>query len=370
MLGWVCGCEVAPPALRDDPRVSFRVAVAGAPVGSFLGVWGDAAARRAFVAGGYVGLDPARAPRGAAGRLVEYVVPGRFVTRCTTDATLWWVAGTTGARAEVWAVGDRGRVLRWREGRCETVSLELPFEGGAPTLWGVVARAPDEIWVVGGSPRPDGPRGVLLRGDGRAWRQEPLPERARGENLYKIAVDGAALVVVGSGGLILRREDSEGVWRELSSPTTPSARIFTTDCADGACFAVGSDGAGFVLSGTARGWEPLRPLGDASAPDFPALNGVWARGRDDLYAAGVDGFVAHLAPDGVHTPHAALTSATLHGVGGFGEVVIAAGGELANAAPTQRGVILLRDEDATDLTLDGVRYMGASLQGSRGGAGQ
>lgn len=317
-----------------------------------------------------MGLDPARAPHGAAGRLVEYVAPGRFVTRCTTDATLWWVAGEPGSSGAVWAVGDRGRVLRWRDGRCETVSLDLSLEGGVPTLWGVVARAPDAVWVVSGSPRPDGPRGVLLRWDGRGWRQEQLPERARGENLYKVAADGDALVVVGSRGMILRREAADGVWRELPAPVAPAARIFTAHCAESGCFAVGSDGAGFVLSGVARRWESLRALGDATVPEVPALNGVWARGRDDRYVVGVDGFVAHLVPDGVRTPHAAATSAALHGVGGFGDVVIAAGGELANATPSQRGVILLRDEAATDLTLDGARYVGTASHGARSGAAQ
>lgn len=365
----VGACDAPPRSPPDDPRVAFRAAVVGAPVGSFLGVWGDPSARRAWIAGGYVGLDPARAPRNAAGRLLEYVAPGRFVTRCTTDATLWWVSGAPGA-GEVWAVGDRGRVVRRRAGGCEVIPLGLAFEGGEPTLWGVVVRAPNDVWVVGGSPRPDGPRGVLLRGDGTRWRQEALPARAQRENLYKIAIDGDAVVAVGSGGLILRRDGTDGVWREVPSSATPTARIFTVSCESGVCFGVGSSTSGFVLRGEATRWETLGAVGDASLTELPALNGVWARAHDDVYAVGVDGFVAHFGGDGLRLPRALATSASLHGVGGFGEVVIAAGGELANATPTQRGVILLRDEDASEVTLDGARHTGGALQGARPGAGQ
>ncbi len=300
---------------------------------------------------------------------MEYVAPGRFVTRCTTDATLWWVSGLPGAD-DVWAVGDRGRVVRRRAGRCEEVPLGLPFGDLEPTLWGVVVRAPNDVWVVGGSPRPDGPRGVLLHGDGAGWRQEALPARAQRENLYKIAIDDSALVVVGSGGLILRRADSDGVWREVPSSLPDDARIFTASCEGGVCFGVGSATSGFVLRGAAGRWESIDMVGDASLADTPALNGVWARTSDDLYAVGVDRFVLHLGEGGLRSPAVRATRAALHGVGGFGGVVFAVGGELANATPAQRGVILLVDEDAGDVTLDGMPYAEGALQGARPGAGQ
>jgi len=369
LLAFAMGCDAAPRTPSDDPRVRFRAAVVGAPGGAFLGVWGDARRRRAFVAGGFVGLDPARAPRGVAGRLLEYATPGRFVTRCTTDAALWWVSGLATEPTEVWAVGDRGRIVRLRGERCEVDSVGGAFEGGAPTLWGVLVRAPDDVWVVGGSPRPDGPRGVLLHGDGSTWRQEPLPARAARENLYKIAADGDALVVVGSGGVILRREAGEGTWREVDSPVPAQARIFTTHCDRGRCFAVGGEASGFVLAGDALAWRPWASPGE-NLDALPALNGVWARGPEDVYAVGVDGLVLHLGADGVHRPASSGTAATLHGVGGFGEVVLAVGGELDNASPAQRGVILVLDEDAADVTVDGVSYLFGGIQASRVGAGQ
>ena len=59
----------------DDPPENspdlFRVAVSGLAGGSLLSVYGDARTGRAYLAGGYVGVDPARVP-GRAGRLVRY----------------------------------------------------------------------------------------------------------------------------------------------------------------------------------------------------------------------------------------------------------------------------------------------------------
>lgn len=365
-LALALGCDASPRAPPEDPRLRFRAVVAGAPGGSFLGVWGDAQGARAFIAGGFVGVDPARLPRGAAGRVVEYRA-GRLTTRCTTDATLWWVSGVESELGvDVWAVGDRGRVLRLRDGRCEEVSLGAALPEGAPTFWGVLARAPNDIWIVGGSPRPDGPRGLLLRGDGLTWRREPLPQVATDENLYKIAADGDAMVIVGSGGVVLRRDARDSEWRAIQSPAGARERLFTTHCSEGVCLAVGGVANGVVLRGMGERWS----MWDASLDAFPGLNGVWTRGASEAYAVGADGLVMRLTSDGTRAPRTALTSATLHGVGGFDEVVLAVGGELSNATSTQRGVILLLDEDAGDVTFDGVSYRSGSLQRSRAGAGQ
>ena len=73
------------------------------------------------------------------------------------------------------------------------------------------------------------------------------------------------------------------------------------------------------------------------------------------------------APD---RTRARSSSATLHAVGGFGDVVIAVGGELSTATPSQRGVILVQDDEATTFTLDGRVYDSGGVMGSAGGAGQ
>lgn len=97
---------------------------------------------------------------------------------------------------------------------------------------------------------------------------------------------------------------------------------------------------------------------------------MWARGADDVLMVGANGATLHLGGGGIRRPLRSLTSATLHGVGGFGEVVIAVGGELSNATISQRAVILVQHDDAPDITLDGRTYVAGAVQGSRPGAGQ
>ena len=365
-------CGDAPP--REGGPATFRPALVGVPGGSFLAVWGDGEGRRAFLAEGLVGVDPARVPGGQAGRLVEYQWPGRFTTRCMADSALWWVSGarTAGGELVLWAVGDRGRVVRFRGERCESLSTGLRFEGGDPTFWGVLAQPSGEVWVVGGSPRPDGPRGVLLRGDGASWRQEPLPESAAQENLYKIAADGEALYVVGSGGLVLRREPLDGTWRRVEVRVrTSDSRLFTVSCAGGSCFAVGGSASALLMRGRGTDWAPVDRLGDTPLDELTGLNGVWARGADDVLLVGVDGLTAHTDGRSLSFGSPRGTEATLHAVGGFDDVALAVGGELDNASPSQRGVVLVRGDGASVFTLDGRQYAApGGLLRSRGGAGQ
>lgn len=97
---------------------------------------------------------------------------------------------------------------------------------------------------------------------------------------------------------------------------------------------------------------------------------MWARGPDDVLAVGDNGATLHLGGGGAHRPSRSLMSATLHAVGGFDDVVIAVGGELANATASQRAVILVQGDDAPDVTLDGRTYVAGAVQGSRPGGGQ
>lgn len=326
------------------------------------------------MAGGFVGVDPAQAPGGAAGRIVEYRWPGRFITRCVSDSALWWVSGVEGPAGDLqlWAVGDRGRIVWMRGGRCESLTAGVQFAEGEPTYWGVLARAPNDVWIVGGSSRPDGPRGVLLHGDGTFWRQERIPDDAAQENLYKIAADGETLYVVGSGGLVLRRTPRGGTWQRVDvGLRATNDRVFTASCAGGTCFGVGVGASGFVLTGDGAGWRVLRASSDASLDDLPGLNGVWARGPRDVLLVGVDGVTLHFDGTNIHSSgRPPPTSATLHAVGGFDEVVLAAGGELSTATPAQRGVILIQGDGAPVFTLDGRVYASGGLQRSSGGAGQ
>ncbi len=353
------------PGPAPDGEDLLRVVAEGVPGGALLSVWGNAGDGALYLAGGYVGVDPARVP-GRAGRLVRYR-GGAFTTLCRTDAALWWVHGVAG---ELWAVGDAGAVLRYRDGACERMSTGLTFSEGAPTFWGVYARAPDDVWIVGGSPRPTGPTGVLVHYDGAGFqRVTALPPEALGVNLYKVEATDAGLVVVGAGGVVLESQGS-GWAARTSGARTFDNRLFTVSCNPlerGLCLAVGGAGSGVLLARDPQeGWRDLAGL----VEDVPGLNGVYFTPREGAYVVGGDGFTMHT--DGFRRYVApSRTAAALHGVGGLGSLVMAVGGELSTADETQRAVVLLRGEGRASYTFDGVAYAArGTLRSSLGGAGQ
>jgi hypothetical protein len=368
------GCSDPAPEGND----LFRLAVNGVPGGSLLSVWGPRShSGSVWLAGGFVGVDPVRlAGSGmAAGRLVEYT-PGRFSTRCRANAVLWWVHGLErGASApEIWAVGEEGTVLRRRDTSCEQLPLGLTFAEGAPTFWGVWADSPDSVWLVGGSARPTGPKGVLVHYDGTAFRRVPVPEGARNENLYKITRAADAFLIVGSGGLMLRMSLDGSVITPLTVPLENSDnRIFTVSCRGATCAAVGGIATGFVLLSTRSSGSFLRV---DSLLGTDGLNGVHVFDEDDVFIVGNNGLTAHFVPNNPSglVPSflaPALTPATLHGVGGNDQVVLAVGGELDERTPQQRGVILVRGDASERFTFDGRSFTAqGALRRSLGGSGQ
>ncbi len=356
------GCPGPDPGGPD----LFRVAAEGVPGGALLSVWGDPQSGRVFVAGGYVGVDPGRVP-GRAGRLVGYR-DGAFATLCQTDAVLWWVHGAGGS---VWAVGDAGRVVRYRDGACETLSTGLTFDEGPPTFWGVYVRGPEDVWIVGGSPRPTGPTGVLVHYDGLGFRRvTELPAEARVHNLYKVEATDVGLVVVGAGGLVLESRGS--TWGRVASGARGfDNRLFTVSCnpIDRArCLAVGGAGSAVLLRRESPdGWSDQAEL----VADGPGLNGVWFGPREGAYVVGGDGFTMHTDGSGARYVAPARTRAALHGVGGLGAFVMAVGGELSTADESQRAVVLMRGDGRAAYTFDGVPYTArGQLRSSLGGAGQ
>lgn len=366
-------CPGPPP--EETSTDLFRVAVNGAPGGSLLAVWGDPNGRRALLVGGFVGVAPERLGANPAGRLVEYR-NGAFITRCTTDQVLWWIDGRTDEGVTtVYAVGEGGRVLRYDGGTCVNVDTGLTFAEGPVTWWGVLVRGARDVWAVGGSAQPTGPRGVVAHYDGTAWRRvADVPGRAREENLYKIArVSDDEMLIVGAGGVALRAS-AAGLREVPVSVRASDNRLFTASCRDdGTCFAVGGAGSGLMLVG-----EPLGDAGMSSAPlgeELSGLNGVWVQDRANVFAVGVNG--TNLHTNGLSRfVGRASTPATLHGVGGWSTpeetVVLAVGGELGEPTTTQRGVVLVRESASRAVyTFDGRTFTAeGELRRSVGGRGQ
>jgi hypothetical protein len=362
-----CGPD-APPDTNPD---LFRLAVSGLAGGSLLSVYGDHRTARAYLAGGFVGVDPARLDGQSPGRLVVYRNPGTFTTVCTADAVLWWTAPVDGVP---WAAGERGRVLRYREGvGCEAVATGLTFPEGDPTYWGFT-QVGNLTWFVGGSARPDGPKGVLVRYDGATFTRVEVPPEARDVNLYKVAARAnGQLVVVGERGVVFRVVDGVATAPDATTLTGSDRRLFTVSCNGDACWAVGGQNTGVVLyndTGPGTAWQP-RAFNEAAG-----WNGVWFADASNTFIVGVNGQTMHT--DGVRSFMArALTPATLHGVGGWvrpdgtSTVALAVGGELDTADATQRAVILVRGDDSAGFTVDGRAFVpSGELRRSLGGTGQ
>lgn len=369
-----CGPDPDPSANAPD---LFRLAVNGLPGGSLLSVYGSDRARTMYLVGGYVGVDPARLGAEPAGRMLSYDGRGSFRTACTADAVLWWTAPVDGAP---WAAGERGRVVRHREGgACEVVDTGLTFVEGEPTYWGFTQLG-SVTWFVGGSASPTGPKGVLVRYDGARFTRVEVPAAARDVNLYKIAVRAAnELVVVGERGVTFRLA-TDGSARVEEAPITGSDdRLFTVSCFGGGCWAVGGQNTGVVLYGAVETLsDTTRAFRWESRPftENQGWNGVWASDASNVFLVGVNGQTMHT--NGLRSFTArALTPATLHGVGGWSApdgsstVVVAVGGELDTANTTQRAVILVRGDDSATFTVDGRPFTPTGeLRRSLGGSGQ
>lgn len=364
----------------------MRLVASGVPGGALLSVWADPASTRGsphgYVVGGYVGVPHAQITDGRVGRLVEYV--GRdFRTLCTTDEVLWWVTGVRDEAGDltVYAVGENGRVLRYRRGGCETLGTRAshPPEG-APTYWGARAVGPDELWLVGGSANPAGPKGVVTHYVSGAFSAVAVPSSAR-VDLYKIDVarDGA-LVVVGARGVVLERPRGvESTFVDVHAPVrADDNRLFTVACDPASslareidCLAVGGAGTGTMLARSRGLWRSIESLnGTAIEEQTPALNGAAIIRGLGAFVVGSRGFVLHTTGQTSLRANP-LTPATLHGVGGFLDHVVAVGGELSTSDTTQRAVILVQDTLGGNYRFDGVEYVSeGALRSSLGGAGQ
>ena len=280
-LGWIigalCACtDSAPPPPVLDMQVPPVDAGFGAvrPPALLLGIWSDGT--EYWIAGG---------TRGDNGGVL---LRGRDVLRYApipSGPALWWIWGHGDHR---WAVGEAGRVLRYDGATWRSEETQL---ADSAVLWGVWGSGPNDVWAVGGSPRPGGPKGIVLRSDGDGqWRQiadAVLPET----NLYKAWGSGPNDVhIVGEAGVALHW-DGAGL-RRVPTPTTDL--IFTVHGRpDGVVLATGGTTNGIVLRWTGTEW-----VDDGAPAGQPPFNGVYVRPDGTAIVSGQRGRVIERSLDG------------------------------------------------------------------------
>ena len=252
-----CTPQPDPPPLHDMLLPDMPI-----PAASFAGlrtdplllsVWSDGA--QYWITGGSGGGD-------------GIVLHGRETMRfmvVPSGPALWWLWGTGTHR---WAVGEGGRILRYDGQRWRGEASDLP---DTAVLWGIWGSGPNDLWAVGGSQRPGGPKGVVLRstGDG-VWRRIEDATLPTETNLFKVWGSSADDVhFVGEGGVALHWNGTR--FRRVE--TGGSALLFTVHGQPGgSILAVGG-----VINGVALRWNGERWVDDAPPAGLPPFNGVFVR---------------------------------------------------------------------------------------------
>ncbi|TVR01977.1 MAG: hypothetical protein EA398_08870, partial [Deltaproteobacteria bacterium] len=244
---------------------------------------------------------------------------------------LWWVHALS--PDEVFFGGEQGTVLRWTPERFER--LRTPALA-RHTVFGVWARASDDVYAVGGI----GSRGGFVwHHDGDQWHElalpPDLPRLHHGDRpaLFKVWGDADDLWVVGGLGVVLRSRGGGPLERvAIDSEDT----LFTvTGSGAGRVLAVGGGVEGRVLS--------LAPTAaNLSIPALPLLQGVTFGLQEEAWVSGAFGTILReeagdlvpVAP-GLEVPGESLHAIWVDPAGGVWSV----GGNVISAA-LDRGVLV------------------------------
>ncbi|MEE2787534.1 MAG: hypothetical protein VX589_09360 [Myxococcota bacterium] len=315
------------PAEAEAERLSrtLRIAYTTDDV-ALLGVWGHG--DEGWAVGGNAKMDGGVVLHFEGDAVRREIVP--------EGPLLWWVFGFD--RTRLWAVGERGRILRRTASGWAT---EYEFEDEKAVLYGVWGHSPKDLWAVGGSVRRNGPKGLVLRsdGDGR-WRRVNDPTFPTTFNLYKVwgrASDDVMLV--GEDGVTIHWNGRKFSRLDLDVRDI----LFTVHTAkERPWYIVGGTSKGLAFAGDSPMVEPLNTDG------LPALNGVTVHKDGSVLAVGGRGLIYlwDSMGDGHRIDIAdrrALGAKTLHSIWS-GESVWIVGGDLT----ALQGGIVLRNLESTD----------------------
>jgi hypothetical protein len=308
-----CGGAGGPPAFRTVTSEQQ-----GLLLSAFVASDGTA-----YLAGGVTG--------GGAGSALLLRWDGQTVTSIPTgDAqAFWWIHGVSDG--EMWLAGEGGEVYRFDGTTLARV------DAGAPSgaiLFGIWGASGDDLWTVGGSFAPGGPRQVIQHLSGGSWAAVPSPAEVSPDVTYfKVWGASAAEVwIVGDQGVVLRA-DAAG----LARADAPGAERYVTvhGCGARDVYAVGGGGSAAAAHFDGAAWSAISSFGDA-----PPLSGVACTGGA-AYVGGYYGYAAHLVASGNPSPIAMppdLADLVIHGVATGPGRVLGVGGDLAAVAPnSQRG---------------------------------
>lgn len=234
---------------------------------------------------------------------------------------LWWIHVTGFGRAI--AGGANGRVLRIADD--VVTAIDTP---GADTVFGTWVDEAGAIWAVGGDTSR---RGFAWRYAGSVWDELALPDSVT--TLYKVwGTRSTDVWAAGAGGVILRWDGR--AFRDTSAQLHDSEKpLFTVHGSGARVAAVGGFASGLVAEWDGGVWREVGPQG------VPRLSGVFLAG-DEGWAVGNGNTILARTKEGWAPERVAIAEVRdLHAVwrdpdGG----VWAVGGELSS--PSSAGLLL------------------------------
>jgi hypothetical protein len=155
-----------------------------------------------------------------------------YLARASIGDTRLWAVTTTAAGTQAFAAGafttpefdDRTLAVHWTGTRWQRMGTVN--RSGATDLYGITARAPDDVWAVGSS-SSDGfttTRTLIEHWDGSTWTivHSPNPDDFQNELTHVAAGRDGSLFATGhtsTGTLVMHRV--HGRWRTLATPAPP-----------------------------------------------------------------------------------------------------------------------------------------------------
>lgn len=258
------------------PQIQVALALEADQAQVALGVWGSGPDNVWFVGGD------------AASRAVWHHDGQLNVVDVPAGPMLWWVFGDEAGT--LWVCGEEGQLLsRATDGAWTTHDTGLEEKA---VLWGVWGRS-DDLWAVGGSVRRGGPKSIVLRYDGAAWRRVEDPLFPAELNFYKVWGTGPEdLFIVGEGGVVMHWDGASFT----RSDTAVKDLLFTVHGREGGpVLAVGGLAEGRVLRFDGRDWVEDGPAG------ISGLNGVFVHADGTATATGNRGLLLRRDTGGAWT---------------------------------------------------------------------
>lgn len=186
---------------------------------------------------------------------------------------------------DVYAVGLDGSVVHYDGSAWSTLD-----SGTTDDLWGVFGFAPDDLWIVGGTPDQGEP--VALHYDGATFTPRPVDpgQNSRAATaLFKVwGIDGD-IYAVGQRGLIL--EWDSGAWVErFAGPEADQDFVSLWGTSADHIVAVGGRSSTRIATFDGASWTTSAESG------YGGLNAVYMTSPDVAHIGGVYGFVGTFDP--------------------------------------------------------------------------